>query len=290
MLDLDPNRPALPTKDAATLVVAREAHSGIEVFCVQRRKGGFLGGAVVFPGGKLEPSDLDPSWLARSTAPRPADPSFAASTDLLRGLAVAACRESLEEAALLPVELVERPPPAHADLVAWRTRLAASETTLQALLAERGLRLDLGALHPLAHWITPVSESKRFDTRFFLWVCGDEAAGAHDGREVTDSFWASPSDLLRRYEAGSVQLAPPTHRTLAVLTAARTAADAVDVAARSCLAPICPKLVPHRDARGETFALVLPGDPEHDVRDARCPGPSRFVLRDGRFFPEDPPA
>jgi hypothetical protein len=37
------------------------------------------------------------------------------------------------------------------------------------------------------------------------------------------------------------------------------------------------------------MAIVLPGDPEHEVREARVAGKSRYVMRDGRLLPEDPP-
>jgi hypothetical protein len=39
-----------------------------------------------------------------------------------------------------------------------------------------------------------------------------------------------------------------------------------------------------------TVALALPGDPEHDVRESRVPGRSRYVLRGDRFLPEDAPS
>jgi hypothetical protein len=35
--------------------------------------------------------------------------------------------------------------------------------------------------------------------------------------------------------------------------------------------------------------LTLPGDPEHEVAERRVDGPTRFVLRDGRFVGEEPP-
>ena len=38
------------------------------------------------------------------------------------------------------------------------------------------------------------------------------------------------------------------------------------------------------------MALVLPGDPEHEIREVRSPGKSRYVLRGDRFVPEDAPA
>lgn len=288
MLDFDLNRAGVPPRDAATLVVVRDATGGgVEVFCVERQKVGFLGGAVVFPGGKLDAGDVDPAWLDLSTAPRPSGSPLAADDATLRGLAVAACREALEEAAILP--LVGEPL-AHGELLAWRDRLARKQTTLRALVAEAARRLDLGALHPMARWITPVAESRRFDARFFLFAADAELTGVHDDHETTASFWSRPGEVMRRFVAGELQLAPPTHRTLEVLALARDVRDALDAAAAACLDPICPRLVPHRDANGETMALALPGDPEHGVREARSPGKSRYVLRGDRFLPEDPPA
>jgi hypothetical protein len=58
--------------------------------------------------------------------------------------------------------------------------------------------------------------------------------------------------------------------------------------ARLGVEPICPSLVPVPGATESesTLALVLPGDPEHEVRAARVPGASRFVLRGERWVPE----
>jgi 8-oxo-dGTP pyrophosphatase MutT (NUDIX family) len=241
----------------------------------------------VFPGGKLDASDLDPGWEGVITPPLPRGAAVARDMTELRGLAIAACREALEEAAILPVA---GGVPSHADLLDWRSTLAQESGALRAILAAHGLKLDLASLHPLARWITPVAESRRFDTRFFLFVPSDAVTGVHDDHETTASFWASPSAVLARHAARELTLAPPTHRMLEVLSGARDALDAVEIAARACLDPICPRLVAQRGAGDDTVAIVLPGDPEHDVRDARTPGKSRYVLRDGRFLPEDPPA
>jgi 8-oxo-dGTP pyrophosphatase MutT (NUDIX family) len=288
MLDLDPNREGVAPRDAATLVVVRDtAPGGLEVFCVERHKTGFLGGAIVFPGGKLDASDADVAWTSRATAPRaPASP-ISSDDATLRALAVAACREALEEAAILPLVGAAL---AHEELLDWRARIEQKRATLRDLLEERSALLDLASLHPFARWITPAAESRRFDTRFFLFVADAALTGAHDDRETTASFWAAPHDVLRRFAARELRLAPPTHRTLEILAAASGARDALRIADASCVDPICPRLVQHRDARGDTVALVLPGDPEHDVRDVRSPGKSRYVLRGERFFPEDPPA
>ncbi|MGH7270465.1 MAG: hypothetical protein ACREJ3_08540 [Polyangiaceae bacterium] len=102
-MSAQPESVAAP-RDAATLLAVRNAQrAGIEVFCVVRHMAGFLGGAVVFPGGKLDASDLDPAWAERSTTPRAPTTPIAQDAATLRGLAVAACREALEEAAILPV-------------------------------------------------------------------------------------------------------------------------------------------------------------------------------------------
>jgi len=286
MLDLDPSRSAVPPRDASTLVVVRDTPGAedIEVFCVERQKGGFLGGAVVFPGGKVDPADLDPGWSGLVTAPRAWGPP---PTDdgLLRGIAVAACREALEEAAILPVD---GPSPDHSVLLEWRQRLARKDTTLRALLEAHGLRLDLAALHPLARWITPTSEPRRFDTRFFLFVADGSLRGAHDDQETTASFWAAPAEVLRRFAAGELQLAPPTHRMLDVLATAKNTRGAVAIAEAACREPVCPRLFKHVGTNGETIALALPGDPEHEVPTKRSPGATRYVLRGSRFVPEDP--
>ena len=285
MLHFDPDRPAAEPRDAATLVLLRDGPSAVEVFCVKRHeRSGFLGGAVVFPGGKVDATDRDTAWLAHCTLPRPA--AFAPDADALRALAVAACRETLEEAAMLPVvgEAL-----AHDELLSLRKAVAGEKGALLSALAARRMRVDLAALWPLARWITPAPETRRYDTRFFAAAVGAGQRGAHDERETTASFWAPPAEVLSRFDVGEIQLAPPTHRTLAQLTGLSRAADVAEAAARACLDPICPRLVRQNTDDGETLALALPGDPEHDVREARAPGPSRFVLRGGRWYPQDAP-
>jgi 8-oxo-dGTP pyrophosphatase MutT (NUDIX family) len=288
MLDLDMKREGVTPRDAATLVLMRDASAGIEIFCVERSKGSrFLGGAIVFPGGKLDDADRDGAWQSLSTPPRTTRTPIAPDGDALRALTVAACRETLEEAALLPLVGTTLD---HDALLALRAELATKQQRFAELVRARGLRLDLGALHAFARWVTPVAEARRFDARFFLCVIGADARGLHDATETTSSFWARPADVLARFDAGEIQLAPPTHRSLEIFATHRTTDDAIAYATTACLDPICPRLVRHVDASGETMALTLPGDREHDVREPRVPGKTRFVLRGDRFVPEDAPA
>jgi 8-oxo-dGTP pyrophosphatase MutT (NUDIX family) len=297
VLDLKADREPVPPKDAATLVLVRSAQesaqesgSGIEVFCVERnKKSRFMGGAIVFPGGKLDGSDVLAEWTPLTTPPRlPARGTvpFTSSDAHFRSLAIAGARETLEEAAILHVHDGRV---TQDDLFALRKELETVPDALRAFLAKRHLRLDLGALHPFARWITPEAESRRFDARFFVAIAPEGQTGFHDEHETMASFWASPAEVLRRFEAGEVQLMPPTHRTIAMLADCTTTAAVLAMADASCLDPICPRLVPHKDAAGETMALVLPGDPEHIVREERVPGRSRYVLRGDRWLSENPP-
>jgi hypothetical protein len=55
---------------------------------------------------------------------------------------------------------------------------------------------------------------KRFDTWFFLAAAPPEQAGAHDGKESTDSIWVSPREALAGGESGRFKLPFPTTRNL----------------------------------------------------------------------------
>jgi 8-oxo-dGTP pyrophosphatase MutT (NUDIX family) len=265
------------------VVVIRNADRGVEVFCVHRHaRSGFLGGAVVFPGGKLDASDAAPIWDELATDPHPRAPVFAGENGALptaRALAVAACRETLEEGAILPVRggtLTD------ADVTAMSADLRAGRKSLADALAERGLKLAIDALVPWARWITPEAESRRFDARFFLLSVPEGQVGHHDEHETTMSFWATPQEVLDRFFRGVIFLAPPTTRTLELLASARDVEEAISIAARQSLRSICPRFL--AGAEGGAPYLALPGDPSHDVQERRVEGSTRFELRDGMFL------
>jgi hypothetical protein len=102
------------------------------------------------------------------------------------------------------------------------------------------LLLALDELVPYAHWITPEGMPKRFDTWFFLAAAPPEQAGAHDGRESTDSIWLSPREALAGGESGRFKLPFPTTRTLIKLGKQRSVRAALD------------------DSRGRPVVAVMP--------------------------------
>jgi len=298
VLDLDAGRPTTEPRDAATVVVVRDregaepgnrggAEPQLEVFCVKRhKKSGFLGGAVVFPGGKLDPADYDEVWVSRTTEGAARTTEFAVDAPTARALGVAAARESLEEAGIVPTS-----PGVDARAAeAMRAELAGAEAPLPpggpfaAALEARSLRLALSALVPLSHWVTPAAEQRRFDARFFLMALPPGQVVRHDEHETTQSFWARPSHILQQFAAAEIMLAPPTLRLLELLASVADVAEAMQFASRQCLDPICPEF----HMVGEVPTLTLPGDPLHSVDASRIGGKTRFILEDGKFVSADP--
>lgn len=145
--------PAVRPKDAATLLLVRRARGGPEVL-MGRRHGGhdFMPGKWVFPGGRVDPCD------ARAPAASELRPEVAArlrrtaSPARARAIALAAIRETFEEAGLL----LARPAPIRPAAGPWRAFFA------------HGAGPDLAALEFVARAITPPPSPKRFDARFFM--------------------------------------------------------------------------------------------------------------------------
>lgn len=283
MLDLDPNREAVVPRDAATVILLREATPGFAVFMVRRhKKSGFMGGAHVFPGGTLDEADRADESLSRVEGlSREAAAQLLGDDDPARalGLFVAAIRETFEEAGVLLAEGADA-----IDRAAARACLHEGGS-FDALVRDEALTLRADHLAPWARWVTPVLERRRYDARFFLARSPAAQEAEHDRIEVTEGEWLRPAEALERWEAGSIQLPPPTLRTLEQLSAFSTIDEAFARAAE--VAP--PKIVmPHFVQMGDTAALTLPGDPEHPIAEKRIEGPSRFVLVDGAFRSRDP--
>lgn len=283
MLDLDPNRASVQPKPAATVVVLSGDDEQLELFCVRRhQKSGFLGGAVVFPGGKVDEADFEPEWQTASTGLSSRAGSVAENETEALAMVVAASRELLEESAILPVVGDGLDDAAIGELrEAWFAESAQSASFAEFLKA-RSLVLDTKRLEVFARWVTPTSEAKRYDTRFYVMRLPAGQRGRHDRKETVESFWASPGDVTKRWERNEIFLAPPTSRTLTVFGKAKTVDSALSVARNHPLEPICPFLTMDT---GETI-LALPGDPlfpEKHPPPADTTAPTRFVLRDGRF-------
>lgn len=274
MVDIDPDikQPATP-KDAATVIVLREP---FEVFMVRRHaKSGFMAGAYVFPGGRLDDADCDAALHAHALGRTPAQCAEVLHEDdvaVSTGLFFAAIRETFEEAGVLLAEGSL----AHEE----RDRLHGHEVTLVQLAKREGLRFHLDLLVPQARWITPTVESRRYDTRFFLARASRDVAASHDTHETTDSAWMTPQQALDREAAGEISLPPPTLRTLQWLVEQ----GGIDKAFTAAAARKPPIVQPVFHTEGGVFTLALPGDPLHPVTEPAFEGATRFVLEKGRWW------
>lgn len=277
--------PALPIEAAASVLLVRDGAQGPEVFMVQRHsRSAVLGGAWVFPGGKVDAADGLPGAHAAPAAAwheRLGEPGLAADAAL--ALHRAALREAFEECGVLFAE------GAAAAAAAQAARLCADDgLCFGDALARLGLAPHLDALQPWSRWITPersVSfQGRRFDTRFFLAALPPGQTAVHDDHEAVASAWLTPRQALQRYWDGEMALAPPQIMSLAHI------GHLPDVAALLAGArarpPYCVR--PHVfDLEGGTRAMAYPGDPAHPERERAMPGPLRLhVAGPGRFEPE----
>src|SRR5690606_37706845 len=132
---------------------------------------------------------------------------------------------------------------------------------------------------PLAWWITPKAEPKRYDTRFFLAPAPEGQAPRVDEHEATEGAWFTPAAALAAYGEGRIQLAPPTLATLEDLAEHADLERAASAVARP-LPPIEPVLITGDDG----LVLALPGDPLHEVEAPASARRTRIVLDErGRF-------
>ncbi|HIF17392.1 MAG TPA: NUDIX domain-containing protein [Cycloclasticus sp.] len=200
-------------KQAAALILIRNAKSGIEV-CMLRRVGSsrFAPGAYVFPGGGVEEQDKSLGHTMGITA----------TTDYATEK-IAAIREAFEEAGILAgaskSNITEQN----------RKRLHAGEISFQQLLDDHDTCLNLDAVVFYDHWITPEGAPIRFDTRFFLTTMleGEGQELIHDDAETDASCWANPADLLAQYDRKEIKLMPVTHVQLKRLSMLSSVEDAL---------------------------------------------------------------
>ncbi len=291
---------------AATVLLLRESAGELEVLVTQRAPGlAFMGGLWVFPGGRMEPADASAAAAGRiasmarleSVRRRMLDTTGAPSdATTALGLMVAACRETFEEAGVL---LASRPGSDSASdgalspaMLAEARQAASSAAGFIQVLTEHDLWLELDALVYWSHWITPVVERRRFDTRFFAVRVPPGQQAEADRTETTGHAWVGESAARERLASGEMRMAPPTLSTLEDLWSSHRRHGGLDPMLEAergrCVPPILPKTTPVSD--GELM-VILPWDPAYEalpgegaVVPAVCPDhlarlPSRWTFR-----------
>lgn len=263
---------ARPLCDAATVVLTRSGAQGLEVYLLKRpAASGFMGGAWVFPGGKVDPADcaLPAEALGeghRTLCDRLGEtPGRPLDADTRRGLLVAVCRELFEEAGILLArdvatqEIFSNDHPHFERVLARRAGLCSGEISLGALLRESGLCLEVSGLGYWAHWITPSAERRRFDTRFFVVALPPGQTPERELNETADARWMSLGEALEAQRGGEIFLPPPTLRTLEDMQGRGSVAALMAFMRREVPFAMMPKLLSLQEGR----AVLLPWDRDY---------------------------
>ena len=279
-----------PPRDAATVVMLRDGDAGLEVLLMRRHTdSAVLGGAYVFPGGKVDAADSAAEVLARlDQAPATLQTQLGEPTLTAEAAAsffVAAAREAFEESGVLYAQRVGAPLAA-AERHAAFDAIGQGQTFLD-MLRTHELQLDTTDLVPWSRWITPrqaLMMNRRFDTRFFLAAVPRAQEARFDDFEVTEARWLCPRAALVEYLDGAIDMAAPQLISLIHLRGFASTAEALRDA-RSRPPPLV-QPEPFKDDEG--FRNVCyPGDPRHPVPELAFPPhvPTRMRWRDERFEP-----
>ncbi len=190
---------------AATLIVMRDRNDGPpQLLFVERSPAmRFAGGALVFPGGRIDAAD---DALA---AEQPGGLADAAAR-------IAAVRETIEEAGVaIGID---------GDARAMQRALNQGKG-LADIVGPCALALD--RLVPFARWLPMHPMVRVFDTRFYLARWNEDApAPLVDGTENVRAFWATAREALDAVAAGHARMIFPTLRNVERLAQFDSHADA----------------------------------------------------------------
>ncbi len=270
--------PVVPTevalRPAATVMLIRDLVAGsFDVFMLQRTHGAaFAKGMYVFPGGRVD--DVDSAQELEDLCDGMTDAEASALLQLPSGglsYWVAAIRECFEEAGVLLARHIESGDVVRFDDadVAARYAIARQQIydgtlTLVELCKRENMRLITDSIHYVSHWITPVGETRRFDTRFFVACAPLAQEPLHDDGETIASLWVEPNEALARNRRNELAMIPPTISNLEFLAPHRSTSEVIMAATKIGVpTAMLPKLRLNSD--GKVIGILLPGQPGYEA-------------------------
>jgi 8-oxo-dGTP pyrophosphatase MutT (NUDIX family) len=237
-------------KPAATIILMCDGGEGLEVLMLKKAQGQhFAAGAMVFPGGKLDPKDV-----AFVEANGDKEDAHAA-------LKVAAIREMYEECGILLARVAgsKRVMPS---AEAAEIRSSNADGAILDLAASAPFELATDRLVRFAHWITPANRPKRFDTHFFIAPAPDAQTKPDvDGYEIVEANWRRPQDVLDDVHGGKLTLVLPTMMNIIKLSKSESVDEALATYRNEDVFCVEPK----RIETDEGWQLVIPAEAGYGV-------------------------
>jgi len=153
-------------------------------------------------------------------------------------------------------------------------------------LTDANVTIAPADLAPLAHWVTPEIEIRRYDTRFFLARLPSGQDPRHDDGEMTALEWMSPKTAIGKFERRELLLPPPTWTTIRQIEKLASIDEVFAWARQRTVVRVMPGFVKTESVT----MLTLPGDPLFpSIPGWEVPEETRFVLEDGaRWQPLKP--
>ena len=168
-------------------------------------------------------------------------------------------------------------PPAFPDLTAAE-EAAYRRAAVREVMEEANVVIAPSDLAPLAHWVTPEIEIRRYDTRFFLARMPAGQEPRHDEGEMTAMAWMSPAAAIAKFERRELLLPPPTWTTIRQLEKLASIDEVFAWARNRKVVRVMPGFIKTDDLT----MLTLPGDPLFPtIPDWEVPEETRFVLEEG---------
>jgi 8-oxo-dGTP pyrophosphatase MutT (NUDIX family) len=218
---------SVEVRSAATVVLLRDGEVGLETFVMRRATTmAFAPRMHVFPGGRVDDIDLRERVVFVTGSAE--ELAVRGSTDVAGIAALYSCavRETAEEAG---IDVASRDD-------------------------EGRLVIDPGLLPIIDHWVTPESESHRYDVRFFATVVSDGQASLTT-TEADVAVWIAPAHALGEFEAGRMAMLPPTEAVLRRLAGFERAVDVLVDAPSHPVVPLLPRRIVD-ESGGPRWALV----------------------------------
>ncbi|KAG5333506.1 NUD19 protein, partial [Acromyrmex charruanus] len=282
--------------DAASLILAARhgqtysravspAIHNYKLLCLKRhQKSSVMPGLYVFPGGTVDPADVNLKWyeyfnafgldndrlasLVPKTVLRP-QIFQSKKNELLReiSLRITAIRETFEECGILLcrrnkdgdshsgwAEHISIP---EGELQMWQNKVHNDATEFFNLCQNLECYPDLWALYEWRNWLGPTFKfSKRFNTAFYLACIPHMPHAEYEAVEMEDLQWFSPGEFC----STSFEFPPPQKIEIARLTKIESIDNLLNIAMERNKKGVQKLYLPIAVQLKDGLVFVIPGD------------------------------